>query len=331
MNITQKNRKSLTHSQVTLLCAVIAILSFGAGITLVLHRTPTPESPDTYITEPQDTENEPSTTDENKLKGIHDMPANSMPSTNSSSSAEEDIITSNNPYIPYVQNPTSVTTTKCREQETDEEIMQNPDSYDRFKTIDNRYNFHNTIQFMYFNGAWDGEPMVFDRHYISISESGYICADMHRLISQKTVDLPLDFDTARSDDCNTEYIPGKGTYFVDDETYIYCYKGMEAKLGKLNWKDGTGIDVEYHHPFIHYDDVTSKMFLWTPMIYSYNVVYDYTYLYIFPDYDKAKIEFVAQVKDFDFNENGFEYIDMDNNVWRYTNQNGKDEFVKVSE
>ena len=137
MNITQKNRKSLTHSQVTLLCAVIAILSFGAGITLVLHN----------------------------------MPANSMPSTNSSSSAEEDIITSNNPYIPYVQNPTSVTTTKCREQETDEEIMQNPDSYDRFKTIDNRYNFHNTIQFMYFNGAWDGEPMVFDRHYISISES----------------------------------------------------------------------------------------------------------------------------------------------------------------
>ena len=293
MNITQKNRKSLTHSQVTLLCAVIAILSFGAGITLVLHRTPTPESPDTYITEPQDTENEPSTTDENKLKGIHDMPANSMPSTNSSSSAEEDIITSNNPYIPYVQNPTR--------------------------------------QFMYFNGAWDGEPMVFDRHYISISESGYICADMHRLISQKTVDLPLDFDTARSDDCNTEYIPGKGTYFVDDETYIYCYKGMEAKLGKLNWKDGTGIDVEYHHPFIHYDEVTSKMFLWTPMIYSYNVVYDYTYLYIFPDYDKAKIEFVAQVKDFDFNENDFEYIDMDNNVWRYTNQNGKDEFVKVSE
>jgi len=315
MKKTQKNRKTLSHLRIALLCIIIAMLSFSAGISLGLHASFTVKNPDTSVNdETQNTATQASSTDEKRLEGIHDMPTSPAPSTDLPLNTEKDNTTSST-------NSTNVNTTKCKEQETDEEIMQNPDSYERYKTIDDKYNFHDKIQLMYFNGEWDGEPMVLDGHYISISDNGYILADMHCLDSQKTVDLPPDFDTRRVDSCNLSYIPGKGTYFVDDETYIYCSNGEEFKLGKVNWKEGTGIDVDYHHPFIHYDDVNSTMFLWTPMIYSYGIVYDYTYLYIFPDCDTAKIEFVAQVKDLDFDEKGLKYIDMGGTEWRYFTKN----------
>ena len=308
------NGPTLTNQEVTFALSFIALIFFLLGLLvafLYMHfvstmwpedtpfaETTTPEAQYTLVPEkqPEDSQ-EPS--EKPSLPVTTPMPT-----------------LSSNPYSSNINVEPSANVDK----NSDEYIMQNPKSSDRFDSIDfdNRKRLHDKLQRMYFDGEWDGEPMVYDGHYISLSGNGCICADMYPLNSLKTVDLPPNFDTSRVDSCNLEYIPGHGTYFVDEDTYYKYVKGEEFKLGTLNWMEGTGIDVDYHHPYIYYDEVKSKMFLWTPMIFSYDVVYDYTYLYVLPDYDVAKMEYIGKVNDFEFDEKGIIITDMDGYNWRFS-------------
>lgn len=311
----------LNLRQFITICAIIAFVAFALGIgatlgvqalrnsdTSTVETTP-PEMQYTFV--PEETA-KPTPSEEPSLSVNTTPPTTSSQQVNSDSSDAEPTVNIN----------------------SDEYIMEHPDSSARFKTIDNKAKFHDKIQLMYFNGEWDGKPMVLDGHYISLSHTGHILADAHLLgSSDQTVDLPLNFDMYRIDSCNYEYISEHGTYFVEDETFFKCVKGEEIKLGTLSWMDaGEGVDKEYGHPIIHYDEVNDKMFLWSPMIFdpfSVPPLYDYTYLYILPDYDTAKMEFVAKVKinEIEFDEKGIKFTDTDGTVWRYSDKGGKNNFV----
>lgn len=321
-----KNSQVFTKKQVTSRCAWVALIAFLVGLLVAFGwlqlrnalgtsdvpavETKKPEVQYTFVPEETAT---PTPSEEPSLS------VNTTPPTTSSQPVGSD----NSDAEPTVN------------INSDEYIMEHPDSSVRFKAIDNKAKFHDKIQLMYLNGEWDGKPMVLDGHYISLSGTGHILADAHHLgSSDQTVDLPLNFDTNRIDSCNYAYIPEHGTYFVEDETYFKCVKGEEIKLGTLSWMEaGDGVDVEYGHPFIQYDKVNRKMFLWTPMIFDpYNEpsFYDYTYLYILPNYDTSKMEFVAKVKrnEIDFDEKGIKFTDANGVVWRYADKGGgKNNFV----
>lgn len=320
----KKQHLSFTNNQVVLLCVIIAIVSFASGIFMETTFGPS-RATDAPIENQYEKEEKPNT----------NINQDTSTSTDSSNKASTD--TSNDITTPSVEplTPDSLDNTSASVNtteppvETEEEIWKNPKSKKRSDSIADPQAFHETIKNLYLTGEWNGEPMVFDGHYITLSSDGYICADMYILDSHENLDIPQNFDDKHPmDSCNFWYISGKGTYIVDDETYFKCYKGKVTTLGKIDdWKEGTGVDIDYHHPIIYYDEVNDKLFLWSPMIYTYKEVYDYTYLYFFPDYDVAKIKFIAQVKDIDFDEKGIKFMDMDGAVWRYSNNDGKDSFV----
>lgn len=332
---------SFTDGQLILLGCIISALSFVMGIlTATVYKLPLyPTADDTSIIKNQSEKESSGTIQDNDAFTTSELPSSTKdiillaPSSEPLEPDTQDTSSSTTLTPGAEDEPSSSVTKEEPSVETEEEIWQNPRSEDRFDLIADREAFAKTIKDLYLNGDWNGEPMVFEGHYINLSSDGYIAADSHMLDSEENLDIPLNFDDEHPmDTCNFWYIPGKGTYIIDDETYFRCYKGEATKLGKIDaWKEGIGVDTEYHHPIIYYDEVNDKLFLWSPMIYSYKETYDYNYLYFFPDYDVAKIEFIAQVKSFDFDENGFKFTDMDGVTWRYEKQDGKDNFVSIED
>lgn len=199
--------------------------------------------------------------------------------------------------------------------------LSEPRSHSRFDTIEDCKAFYDKINEFYLSGEWDGSLSALDGHSISISQHGEILADGFLLGSQKCVDLPDPFTKGTIDSCNLCFVPGQGSYVVIDETYIKYLRGEEIQLPgePLKWKSGDGIDTQFGHPIIGYDSKSNTMFLWTPMIIDYfgDVLCKPTYLYVFPDLNTSKIEFVGRAEDLTFDD-GFKYIDEDNKVWRYS-------------
>lgn len=227
----------------------------------------------------------------------------------------------------------------------DEEIDSNLDfknrSVDTIEQEDETI-FADTLISLYLSETWDGFPTTIDGHDVSLSSYGELLVDGHltspsKFHSQHCLDFPDAKTDRMGDSCNMQHINGKGTYLLVDETYTKFLRGKEIKLpgGTLNWKSGEGIDTSYGHAILHYVEEYDKMFLTTPML-----PYDDgsgiptlqpigpTYLYIFPDYDIAEIEFIGRAKELIYDEFSFRYIDENDICWTYYEKDGKSSFAK---
>ena len=188
---------------------------------------------------------------------------------------------------------------------------------------------------MYLSSEWDGIPFTVGEHTFSISTKGYILAD-NILIGDNAepLDLPnqskYNNGIAVIDDCNIQYIPGKGSYILIDENYMLYLRGERIPIegSPLNWKELDGVDVDYGHARLHYVGFYDKMFLTTPMkgnsadsSEDSSEDYVHPYLYIFPDYNVSKIDLVAQIKAFMYNNEEVLYEDLDGNLWKYYQNN----------
>ena len=192
---------------------------------------------------------------------------------------------------------------------------------------------------MYLNCEWNGEPFNINEHVFSISSKGYICVD--GLIFENHAE-PLDLpnqsryynNVGLIDDCNIQYVAGKGSYILIDDIYMLYLRGERIPLEgePLNWKEGEGVDVNYGHAILHYDRGCDKMFLTTPIVDDSSV--NYVYLYIFPDYNVSKIEFVAKINGtflYNNEENTVYYQDTDDAWWMYCEkEDGSYYFEKIS-
>lgn len=179
----------------------------------------------------------------------------------------------------------------------------------------------------YLNGEWDGLPTEIDGHTISLSEQGCLLIDGGYLseTSNYHLDIPVSM-YSEVDSCNTIYIPGKGTYLLMDTTYVKYLRGKEILLpgSFINWKEGEGIDVDYGHAILHYNETYDKLFLTTPMLDIYDdesetFESDPSYLYVFPDYNIAEIQFIGRCKSI-CNETSFSYVDENNVEWIYNKE-----------
>ena len=192
---------------------------------------------------------------------------------------------------------------------------------------------------MYLSSEWNGLAFEIDEHVFSISSKGYILAD-NMLIGNNAepLDLPnqsrYDNGVGLIDDCNIQYVPGKGSYILIDESYMLYLRGEKIQLEgePLNWKEGEGVDVNYGHAILHYAEGCDKMFLTTPIAEDSSV--NYMYLYIFPDYNVSKIEFVAKINGtflYNNEENTVYYQDTDDVWWMYCEkEDGSYYFEKIS-
>lgn len=190
---------------------------------------------------------------------------------------------------------------------------------------------------LYLNGKWDGFPTEIDGHEVSISYRGELLVDgfltsnsKFDCWSQHPLDLPDSFDDGLLlDNCNTIFIPGKGTYILIDETYIKYLRGEKIDLpgNPLNWKAGKGIDTDHGHAILRYCERYDKLFLITPMLQlddGSDEPVGPCYLYIFPDYDVSEIEFIGRAQQiFCNNEVGFAYVDENGFYWEYCEEDGR--------
>ncbi len=211
---------------------------------------------------------------------------------------------------------------------------------DNSASYDSEVNLADKIIKLYLKGDWDGFPTKIDEHEISISRCGELLIDGYlsspsRWHCQHPIDLPDSFNEGSIDSCNTIFIPGQGTYVLIDETYIKYLRGKKISEGSLKWKNGEGIDKDYGHAILHYVEYCDKMFLTTPMLRaddgsdvpSFDPIGP-TYLYIFPDYNVAEIEFVGRATDIYYDEYEFKYIDENGFCWKYYEEDGKYFFEK---
>lgn len=187
---------------------------------------------------------------------------------------------------------------------------------------------------LYVNGEWDGYPTIIEEHTFSLSRCGELLMDggltsPSKFHSQHCLDLPAGMHRS---DC---FILGDGSYLVLNNRIVKYSKGKEIPLsgGTLVWN---GIDLENYRPydtFLYYDEVHDTLFL-----VASSVPYDYSdenlkynvgiYLYMVPDRTKSEIKFVSEITNLAMDENGLFYADTSGFIWRYTEKNGKNKFVK---
>ena len=180
---------------------------------------------------------------------------------------------------------------------------------------------------MYLSAEWDGISFNVNEHVISISSKGYIVVDNFFIGNHaEPLDLPKQSRYYNGvgiiDDCNIQYVPGKGSYILIDDMYMLYLRGEKIPLDgePLNWKELDGVDVDYGHAILHYVDSYDIMFLTTPMKPSSDGTYSISeapYLYIFPDYNVSKINLIAQVEGFIYDGSDIFYTDLDGALWKY--------------
>lgn len=183
------------------------------------------------------------------------------------------------------------------------------------------------LRAMYLSAEWNGVAFNVNEHVISISSKGYIVVDNLFIGNHDEIlDLPNQSRYYNGigiiDDCNIQYVPGKGSYILIDDMYMLYLRGERVSLdgGPLNWKELDGVDVDYGHAILHYVDSYDVMFLTTPMKVDDDGSYissEEPYLYIFPDYNVSEIKLVAQIKGFMYSGSDIIYVDLDGATWLY--------------
>ena len=191
----------------------------------------------------------------------------------------------------------------------------------------------------YYNDEWDGTPTEIDGHIVSIDDYfGYLLVDdkiasPSKIHPQHVLDLPPEIINNHL----AIYISGDGAYDVVNNRLTKYSHGKEVHLSgdTLDWK---GMDTDNYRPYdlyFYYDEVHDTLFL-----VASSVPYDYSsarlrynvgiYLYVIPDRTKSELKFVDEILNLKLDEEGLFYQDTSQRIWRYTEKDGKLQFIRDS-
>lgn len=187
--------------------------------------------------------------------------------------------------------PTLESTSKFEETE-----FEDDESYEEDEEIDEEKakKVYNEAKKLYRSGKWDGNPMILESLTVSLNESGDIFVNDKQVYGWKNyVDLPEDFDCEDVDSWY-EYVPGQGVYAIKDKALIKYVRGEKVSLGVLNAKGSLNCTEleDTRLPYLYFDEESKKLILITGNLDSKTY-----YLYVVPDYNTSKVEYVAEISD----------------------------------
>ena len=138
---------------------------------------------------------------------------------------------------------------------------------------------YDKIKEKYLNTDWDGNPVEFENHKISLSEySGYILVDDHAFVRRENLDMLnlKGFEDVREGD--TCYIPRKGTYFISNKKLYKCTKGEIVSVSEYNLD---GIITQFDFDLSYFKEI-DKLFL---VVNQDDQLWGEMLLYLFEEYD----------------------------------------------
>lgn len=150
---------------------------------------------------------------------------------------------------------------------------------------------------LYRSGKWDGSPMLLNSFTVSLAESGDIYVNGNQVYGNvRYIDLPDDFDCEVDVDSWYDYVPGQGVYAIKDKTLIKYVRGEKVSLGVLN------VNGSLHYsdledscvPYLYFEEESKKLILITGNLDPDSKTF---YLYVIPDYNTSKVEYVAEISD----------------------------------
>lgn len=131
-------------------------------------------------------------------------------------------------------------------------------------------------------------------------------------------DLPdtINWDSSNTDNSNNcVYIPGEGTYLIQNKKLVKYLKGESISLpgGSLNWKTD-----DFNQPVLHYFESSNQLFMITTTQDEFPNTKKW--LYVFEDYNKSEVKFLGECKVFAGTQSeitDFVYQDENGVSWRY--------------
>lgn len=201
-----------------------------------------------------------------------------------------------NKEVEVILEPTPESTSKLEETEFEGNESYEEDEINEEKAKE----VYNEAKELYQSGKWDGAPIILKSLTVSLGGSGDILVNDEQVYgSLSYVDLPDDFNCEEDVDSRCEYVPGQGVYAIKDKALIKYVRGKKVSLkggvldakGSLNYLNND--DWEYNRtPYLYFDEESKELILITenPDSKTY-------YLYVVPDYDTSKVEYVTEVSD----------------------------------
>lgn len=183
------------------------------------------------------------------------------------------------------------------EQDEDEEFEKEEEEKEKAyrKEEKEKEKVYNEAKELYQSGKWDGDkPMTLHSRTVSLNSYGDILVNDEQVYGYSSyVDLPDDIDE-NDVDSMYEYVPGQGVYAIKNKTLIKYVRGKKISLGTLNAKGSLkGCELEdVRIPYLYFDEESEKLMLITGNLNSKTY-----YLYVFPDYNTSKLEYVAEIAD----------------------------------
>lgn len=157
---------------------------------------------------------------------------------------------------------------------------------------------YNEVKENYMSGDWNGEEIQYKGHTIKLDtkdyKSGYILIDGEKY-EKENLDLPNNMDFSNVNSQNYQYVPGEGTYIIENCKLVKYLRGHKidlqgSELIPEKIKDKKNYDRIYLKiPKLVYDYVNNRLFL----LYDENeTAYYPRELYVFKDYNISELELV---------------------------------------
>ena len=157
---------------------------------------------------------------------------------------------------------------------------------------------YNEVKENYMSGDWNGQEILYKGHTVKLDtkdyKSGYILIDGEKY-EKENLDLPNNMDFSNVNSQNYQYIPGEGTYIIENCKLVKYLRGHKINLQGSELipekiKDKKNYDRFYLEiPKLVYDYVNNRLFL----LYDENeTAYYPRELYVFKDYNISELELV---------------------------------------
>ncbi len=157
---------------------------------------------------------------------------------------------------------------------------------------------YNEVKENYMSGDWNGQEIQYKGHTIKLDtkdyKSGYILIDGEKY-KKENLDLPNNMDFSNVNSQNYQYIPGEGTYIIENCKLVKYLRGNKidlqgSELIPEKIKDKKNYDRFYLEiPNLVYDYINNRLFL----LYDENeTAYYPRELYVFKDYNISELELV---------------------------------------
>lgn len=162
---------------------------------------------------------------------------------------------------------------------------------------------YDEVKELYMSGKWDGKKTVYKNHTIELDAQskelcGYILIDGN-YYNKDNLDLPSDMDFSNNvNSQNYQYIPGEGTYIVENCKLVKYLRGERIDLQGKELISEKIKDLGYNYDpkdlaflLLLYDYVHDRLFL---QYHSSLDEIDPGQLYVFKDYNMSNIQFIDE-------------------------------------